>query len=145
MGSVNPSDMRTKRNVHVNFISHSYRLIILQCKQARVSPVWLKRPGMFVLIAYLQCMDLHSSASVEHCSPNAVATGSNSVEAPKNLFGFFFFFLGGGGGAISQLIKLRFTAMVTYSFQNIYFKIFYISCLHLSLISNFVQSYQLQN
>ena len=44
---------------------------------------------------------------VELCSANAEATGSNPVEAPKN---FFF-------GLISQLLKLRFTAMVTYSFQ----------------------------
>ena len=42
----------------------------------------------------------------EHCSGNAEATGSNPVEAPKNFF-----------RAISQLLKLRFTAMVTYSFH----------------------------
>ena len=41
----------------------------------------------------------------EHCSANAEATGSNPVEAPKNLF----------FGLFSQLLKLRFTAMVTYS------------------------------
>ena len=45
----------------------------------------------------------------EHCSANAEATGSNPVEAPKN---FFFFF-----GLFSQLLKLQFTAMVTYSFH----------------------------
>ena len=54
----------------------------------RVSSVW-------VVIAQL----------VEHCSANAEATGSNPVEVPKNFF-----------RAISQLLKLRFTAMVTYSF-----------------------------
>ena len=43
----------------------------------------------------------------EHCSANAEATGSNPVEAPK----IFFF------GLFSQLLKLRFTAMVTYSFH----------------------------
>ena len=42
----------------------------------------------------------------EHCSVNAEATGWKPVEAPKNFF-----------GAISQLLKLRFTAMVTYSFH----------------------------
>ena len=36
------------------------------------------------------------------------ATGSNPIEALKNFF-----------RAISQLLKLRFTAMVTYSFQSI--------------------------
>ena len=45
----------------------------------------------------------------EHCSANAEATGSNPVEAPKNLF----------FGLFSQLLKLRFTAMVTYSFHLI--------------------------
>ena len=45
----------------------------------------------------------------EHCSANAEATGSNPVEAPKI---FFFFF-----GLFSQLLQLRFTAMVTYSFH----------------------------
>ena len=40
----------------------------------------------------------------EHCSANAEATGLNPVEAPKN---FFF-------GLFSQLLKLRFTAMVTH-------------------------------
>ena len=52
---------------------------------------------------------------VEHCSANAEATGSNPVEAPKLFFGLF-----------SQLLKLRFTAMVTYSFylenRNIIFR-----------------------
>ena len=43
----------------------------------------------------------------EHCSANAEATGSNPVEAPKNLF----------FGLFSQLLKLRFTVMVTESFQ----------------------------
>ena len=43
----------------------------------------------------------------EHCSANAEATGSNPVEAPKNLF----------FGLFSQLLKLRFAAMVTYSFH----------------------------
>ena len=43
----------------------------------------------------------------EHCSANAEATGSNPVEAPKNLF----------FGLFSQLLELRFTAMVTYSFH----------------------------
>ena len=43
----------------------------------------------------------------EHCSANAEATGSNPVEAPKNHF----------FGLFSQLLKLRFTAMVTYSFH----------------------------
>ena len=43
----------------------------------------------------------------EHCSANAEATGSNPVEAPK----IFFF------GLFSQLLKLRFTAMVIYSFH----------------------------
>ena len=43
----------------------------------------------------------------EHCSANAEATGSNPVEAPKKLF----------FGLFSQLLKLRFTAMVTYSFH----------------------------
>ena len=43
----------------------------------------------------------------EHCSANAEATGSNPVEAPKNFFSGYF----------SQLLKLRFTAMVTYSFH----------------------------
>ena len=41
---------------------------------------------------------------VEHCSTNAEATGSNPVEAPKNLF----FPGGGGGAATSQFLKLRF-------------------------------------
>ena len=44
---------------------------------------------------------------VEHCSVNAEATGSNPFEAPKKTF----------LRAISQLLKLRFTAMVTYSFH----------------------------
>ena len=44
----------------------------------------------------------------EHCSANAEATGSNPVEAPKIIFFF---------GLFSQLLKLRFTAMVTYSFH----------------------------
>ena len=44
----------------------------------------------------------------EHCSTNAEATGSYPVEAPKNLF----------FGLFSQLLKLRFTAMVTYSFHK---------------------------
>ena len=44
----------------------------------------------------------------EHCSANAEATGSNPVEAPKNLF----------FGLFSQLLELRFTAMVTYSFHS---------------------------
>ena len=44
---------------------------------------------------------------VEHCSANAEATGSNPVEVPKSFF-----------RAFSQLLKLRFTVMVTYSFQN---------------------------
>ena len=39
---------------------------------------------------------------VEHCSVNAEAMGSNSVEAQKNFF-----------QAISRLLKLRFTEMVT--------------------------------
>ena len=43
----------------------------------------------------------------EHCSANTEATGSGPVEAPK----IFFF------GLFSQLLKLRFTAMVTYSFH----------------------------
>ena len=43
----------------------------------------------------------------EHYSTNAEATGSNPVEAPKNLF----------FGLFLQLLKLRFTAMVTYSFH----------------------------
>ena len=43
----------------------------------------------------------------EHCSANAEATGSNPVEAPKIFF----------RGLFSQLLKLRFTAMVTYSFH----------------------------
>ena len=43
----------------------------------------------------------------EHCSANVEATGSNPVEVPKN----FFFRL------FSQLLKLRFTAMVAYSFH----------------------------
>ena len=42
----------------------------------------------------------------EHCSANAEATGSNPVEAPKVLF----------FGLFSQLLKLRFTAMVTTHF-----------------------------
>ena len=41
----------------------------------------------------------------EHCSANAEATGSNPIEAPKNFF-----------QATLQLLKLQFTAMVTYSF-----------------------------
>ena len=45
--------------------------------------------------------------TLEHCSANAEATGSNPVEAPKS------FFL-----AFSQLLKLRFTVMVRYSFQH---------------------------
>ena len=53
--------------------------------------------GIWVFIAQLG----------EHCSANAEATGSNPVEAPKNFF----------WGLFSQLLKLRFTAMVTYSFQ----------------------------
>ena len=44
----------------------------------------------------------------EHCSANAEATGSSPVEAPKKLF----------FGLFSQLLKLRFTAMVTYSFHS---------------------------
>ena len=47
----------------------------------------------------------------EHCSANAGATGSNPVEGPK----IFFF------GLFSQLLKLPFTAMVTYSF-HLYFR-----------------------
>ena len=43
----------------------------------------------------------------ERCGADAEAAGSNPVEAPKN----FFFWL------FSQLLKLRFTAMVTYSFS----------------------------
>ena len=43
---------------------------------------------------------------IEHCSANVEATGSNPVEVSKNLF-----------RATSQLLKLRFTAMVTYSFH----------------------------
>ena len=46
----------------------------------------------------------------EHCSANAEATGSNPVETPKNVF----------FGLFSPMLKLRFTAMVTYSF-HIYF------------------------
>ena len=45
---------------------------------------------------------------VEHCSANAEATGSNPVEAAKTFFVF---------RAISLLLKLRFTVMVTYSFD----------------------------
>ena len=45
----------------------------------------------------------------EHCSANAEATGSNPIEAPKNFF-----------QAILQLLRLRFTAMATYSFQYVY-------------------------
>ena len=45
----------------------------------------------------------------ERCSANAEATGLNPVEAPKIVFFFFRLFL--------QLHKLRFTAMVTYSFH----------------------------
>ena len=44
---------------------------------------------------------------VEHCSANAEAMGSNPVEAPKNFF-----------QAILQLLKLRFTVMVTCSFHS---------------------------
>ena len=56
-------------------------------------------PSVWIFIAQL----------VEHCSTNAEAMGSNHIEAPKN---FFF-------QAISQLLKLRFTAMVihVYSFS----------------------------
>ena len=43
----------------------------------------------------------------EHYSANAEATGMNPVEAPKIFF----------WGLFSQLLKLRFTAMVTYSFH----------------------------
>ena len=43
---------------------------------------------------------------VEYCSANAEATGSNPVEAPKIFV-----------RATSQLRKLWFTAMVTYSFH----------------------------
>ena len=59
--------------------------------------------GVWVFIAQL----------VEHCSANAEATGSNPVEAPKALF----------VRTISQLLKLQFTAMVTYSFQNLVFNL----------------------
>ena len=45
----------------------------------------------------------------EHCRANAEATGSNPVEAPKNVFFF---------GLFSQLLKLRFTAMVTFVFPQ---------------------------
>ena len=50
-------------------------------------------------------------AVLSSSSANAEATGSNPL----------FFWGGGGGGgggAISQLVKLGFTAMVTYSFQS---------------------------
>ena len=43
----------------------------------------------------------------ERCSASAGAKGSNPVEAPKNIF----------FGLFSQLLKLRFTAMDTYSFH----------------------------
>ena len=43
----------------------------------------------------------------EHCSAKAEATGSNPVEAPEKLF----------FGLFSQLLKLRFTAMVTNTFH----------------------------
>ena len=45
----------------------------------------------------------------ERCSANAEATGSNHVEAPKHLFFSLGYFV--------IAYKLRFTAMVTYSFQ----------------------------
>ena len=44
----------------------------------------------------------------EHCSAKAEATGSNPVEAPDKLF----------FGLFRNCLKLRFTAMVIYSFQN---------------------------
>ena len=50
---------------------------------------------------------IHVAQLGEHCSANVEATGSNPAEAPKN---FFF-------GLFSQLLKLQFTAMVTYSFH----------------------------
>ena len=50
-----------------------------------------------------------ASALVEHCSANAEATGLNPVEVPKNFFWGYF--------AITLLLKLRFTAMVTYPFS----------------------------
>ena len=67
----------------------------------------------------------------EHCSVNAEAKGSNPVEAPKNLF----------FGLFSQLRKLRFTAMVTYSFHSL-FLVFGVSMAiifhkHLSFSSKF--------
>ena len=63
----------------------------------------------------IKCQEVLEASSVwvfiaqlgEHCSANAEATGSNPVEAPKILF----------FGLFSQLLKLRFTAMVTYSFH----------------------------
>ena len=50
---------------------------------------------------------------VEHCSANAEAMGSNPVEDP-----FFW--------AILQLLKLRFTAMVTYSFHFLFWSYFFL-------------------
>ena len=41
-------------------------------------------------LACLQCMGLHIAQLVEYCSVNAEATGSNPVEAPKNLFSGYF-------------------------------------------------------
>ena len=54
---------------------------------------------------------------VEHCSANAEAMGSNPVEAPKNFF-----------QAISQLLKLQFTAVVIYSFHLYSHSIYFILC-----------------
>ena len=47
---------------------------------------------------------------VEHCSANVEATGSNPVEAMKNLF-----------GAISQLLKLRFNCDGHIFISSLYF------------------------
>ena len=56
---------------------------------------------------------------VEHCNANAEATGSNPTEAPKT---FFFF------QVTLQFLKLRFTAMVTYSMHLQIIKLHILCC-----------------
>ena len=51
---------------------------------------FLSRVDELNKLAGLQCMGLHSSKLVEHCSANAEATGSNPVEAPKTFFSGYF-------------------------------------------------------
>ena len=52
-------------------------------------------------------MEVRLYTTMSTFSIKGKATGSNPVETPKNLF----------FGLFSQLLELRFTAMVTYSFH----------------------------